>query len=404
MAKRILVVDDSPTIRKAVVAILERHGYEVSSAADGQLGLVALTQQPVDLVLVDFVMPNMNGFQFCRAMRAKKEWLDLPVVLMSARSERIREQFVQQTGALDAITKPFDAQALIALVENVFHRVALGHLHPHVSQLDENEIPTRGSNPPTEEESGVVISGNLALIPIGAVLQLLQIECQTGVCIVWHRSSEIIMTMRRGLVDLVQSRGAGDEFRLGRFFIEEGLVTADEIDAVLAGGDAPVLGDALVQAGKVSDVQLREALVRQSNELAYEMLRWQKGRFEFRNQSAPPLALRARLGIPVATLIMEGFRRVDEWRQIEARVGRFDEVLISDPTAIGAIGDNGLAKVERTVLGAVDGKRTIREIIDATHMSSFEACKILFQFIEARLVRRRDAPASSTRLAESVDG
>jgi DNA-binding response OmpR family regulator len=404
MAKRILVVDDSLTIRKAVVAILERHGYEASSAADGQLALVALTQNPVDLVLVDFMMPNMNGFQFCRALRAKKEWIDLPVVLMSAKSDRIRDQFVRQTGALDAITKPFDAEALVALVENVFRRVALGHLQPHVAPLEESEIPARGSNPPAAEEGGVVISGNLALIPLGAVLQLLQVECQTGVCVVWNPSSEITMTMRRGLVDLVQSRGAGDEFRLGRFFIEEGLVTSKEIDAVLAAGDAPVLGDALVQAGKVSHVQLREALVRQSNELAYEMLRWQKGRFEFRNQAAPPLALRARLGIPVAMLIMEGFRRVDEWRQIEARVGRFDEVLISDATAIGALGEDGLAKVERTVLEAVDGERSIREIVDVTHMSSFDACKILFQLIEARLVRRRDALGPATRRAHGSHG
>ncbi len=401
MAKRILVVDDSPTIRKAVVGILERHGYEATSAADGQAALVALAAHPVDLVLVDFVMPNLNGFQFCRAMRAKEEWRDLPVVLMSAKSDRIREQFVRQTGALDAITKPFDAQALVAVIENVFRKVGLGLSQPEVSPLDEHEISLRGSSPPPTEDGSIAFSGNLALIPIGAVLQLLQVECQTGVCVVWTPTSEILMTMRRGLVDLVQSRGAGDEFRLGRFFVEEGLVTPAEIDTLLADGDAPLLGDALVQAGKVSEVQLRQALIRQSNELAYEMLRWQKGRFEFRTQAEPPLAVRARLGIPVASLIMEGFRRVDEWRQIEARVGRFDEVLVSDITAISALGEDGLAKTERLVLSAVDGERTIREIIDATHMSSFEACKILFQFIEARLVRRRDALASSTRLGES---
>jgi CheY-like chemotaxis protein len=397
MAKRILVVDDSPTIRKAVVAILERHGYLASSAADGQLALVALATQPFDLVLVDFVMPNLNGFQFCRAMRAKEQWRDLPVVLMSAKSDRIREQFVRQTGALDAITKPFDAQALLLVVENVFRKVELGLHLPEVSPLEENEISSRGSSPPPMEDGTIAFSGNLALIPIGAVLQLLQVECQTGVCIVSTPSSEIIMTMRRGLVDLVQSRGAGDEFRLGRFFVEAGLVTPQEIDALLANGHAALLGDALVHAGKVSEVQLRQALVRQSNELAYEMLRWQKGRFEFRTQAAPPLAVRARLGIPVASLIMEGFRRVDEWRQIEARVGRFDEVLISDATALDALGEDGLAKTERMVLAAVDGKRTIREIIDATHMSSFEACKILFQFIEARLVRRRDSLTTSNR-------
>ena len=68
---RILVVDDSNTIRRVVCGILERHGFEPSSAANGQLAVEALTaaEQPFDLVLLDFVMPKMNGFQFCRALR-----------------------------------------------------------------------------------------------------------------------------------------------------------------------------------------------------------------------------------------------------------------------------------------------------------------------------------------------
>jgi CheY-like chemotaxis protein len=64
------------------------------------------------LVLLDFVMPRMNGYQFCRELRAKDELKNLPVVLMSAKGDKIRGQFVKQTGAVDAITKPFDAPAV----------------------------------------------------------------------------------------------------------------------------------------------------------------------------------------------------------------------------------------------------------------------------------------------------
>ena len=130
MGARILVVDDSNTIRRVVCGILERHGFEPSPAADGQLAVEALTsaETPFDLVLLDFVMPKMNGFQFCRAIRARDEWKRLPVLLMSAKTDRIREQFVQQTGAIDAITKPFDAQALVAAVENALKRVAAGQV------------------------------------------------------------------------------------------------------------------------------------------------------------------------------------------------------------------------------------------------------------------------------------
>ena len=137
MSTRVLVVDDSPTIRKVVSSVLERHGFEAVQAADGQAALEQLVNaarptlngagdeaEKIDVVLVDFVMPRMNGFQLCRAIRHDELLRDTPVVLMSAKSDRIRDHFVQQTGAIDAITKPFEAQALIAVIENAIRRSA----------------------------------------------------------------------------------------------------------------------------------------------------------------------------------------------------------------------------------------------------------------------------------------
>ena len=289
---------------------------------------------------------------------------------------------------------------------------------------------------------------------------MLQVESQTGVILVSNWKSEVTITMRAGLIDLVQSRGAGDEFRLGRFFVEEGLVTPQEIDALTrdqgqgrgrsdparrrksearaldaegsaglpgGAGDEPsdaregrsssipppppgvsltrlpgitppggvarlLLGDALLQAGRVTAEQLKSALARQSSELIYEVLRWPRGHFEFRVQPSPPLAQRAQLGLPVASVVMEGFRRVDEWRLVEAGLGSFEAVLVRDPVAIDALprhDDGALSRQERLVLDVIDGERTVREIIAASHMSSFDACRILMQFLEARLVRRR---------------
>src|SRR5271165_1176148 len=117
MPTRVLVVDDSPTIRKVVSAVLERHGFAAAQAPDGQAALERLMEAAdvgaeangegrIDLVLVDFVMPRMNGFQFCRAVRENGRLRTTPIVLMSAKSDRIRDHFVKQTGAIDAITKP----------------------------------------------------------------------------------------------------------------------------------------------------------------------------------------------------------------------------------------------------------------------------------------------------------
>ncbi len=216
------------------------------------------------------------------------------------------------------------------------------------------------------------------------------------------------MSLRNGLIDLVQARGAGREFRLGRYFVEHGLVTPDDIDRLLRDnaptqrptlkeggaddtGGRRLLGDLLIDAGRISREQLRAALARQSSELVYEVLRWPRGRFEIRREPLPALAESAQLGLPVASVVMEGFRRVDEWHLVEAGLGDFEAVLQKDPGAVEAGGVERLAVQEQRLLGMVDGERTVREIVAQSHMSSFDACKILFQLLEARLVRRRAA-------------
>ena len=76
------MVDDSPTIRKVVCSILEASAFSALPAQDGQEALELLAHEKVDLVLLDFVMPRMNGYQFCRELRAKDELKNLPVVLI----------------------------------------------------------------------------------------------------------------------------------------------------------------------------------------------------------------------------------------------------------------------------------------------------------------------------------
>src|SRR3954447_1741963 len=156
MGARVLVVDDSPTIRKLVSAILERHNYEPSMAADGHAGLERLRQGEIDLVLLDFVMPKMNGYQFVREMRSDHKISHLPVILMSAKGDKIRGQFVQQTGAVDAITKPFDARGLLAVVENALQRAAEGRIRHLDSIPIEEDISITDIE---ERSSGTIPTG-----------------------------------------------------------------------------------------------------------------------------------------------------------------------------------------------------------------------------------------------------
>jgi len=219
MGARVLVVDDSPTIRKLVSAILERHQYEPTTAADGQAGLDRLREGNIDLVLLDFVMPRMNGYQFCREMRADEKLNHLPVVLMSAKGDKIRGQFVQQTCALDAITKPFDARGLIAVVESALQKVAEGRVRQMDSiPIDEEELteieidpdPDEDDTEKARDDDAPGFSGNLGVIPLAEVLQMLQLGRQTGTITVSNGKVEVTVSLRDGLVDLARGKGAAE--------------------------------------------------------------------------------------------------------------------------------------------------------------------------------------------------
>src|SRR5437868_5657587 len=112
----ILAVDDSPTIRKVVQVVLARQGHEVHVAADGEEGLRVGEELRPDLILLDFVMPRMNGYQFCRAMAQSDVLREVPVVLMSAKGDQVGERFVRVMGIVDYINKPFSPEALTAVV------------------------------------------------------------------------------------------------------------------------------------------------------------------------------------------------------------------------------------------------------------------------------------------------
>jgi CheY-like chemotaxis protein len=118
MSKKILLVDDSPTSRLTSRLILGRRGnYELVSASDGQEGIeMALTEKP-DLILMDVTMPRMSGLEACRALKEQPATSQIPVILMTTRSEKSVVEQAYVSGCSDFMTKPVDETKLMALLK-----------------------------------------------------------------------------------------------------------------------------------------------------------------------------------------------------------------------------------------------------------------------------------------------
>ncbi len=115
-SRQVLVVDDSPTVRKALTLMLERAGHRVTAAADGESALAALDASTPDLVFLDITMPKMDGYEVCRRIRKRSDLAQLPVVMLSGKDGFFDKVRGQMAGASEYITKPFEPPAVLAAV------------------------------------------------------------------------------------------------------------------------------------------------------------------------------------------------------------------------------------------------------------------------------------------------
>ncbi|HEX2732010.1 MAG TPA: response regulator transcription factor [Polyangiaceae bacterium] len=117
--KRILVVDDEPRIREVVQYALEREGCQVLSAPNAKQGLALLGEEAIDLVVLDIMLPDANGLDLCRELRAKTQ---VPILFLSARGEEVDRVIGLEVGADDYLAKPFGTRELVARIKAVLRR------------------------------------------------------------------------------------------------------------------------------------------------------------------------------------------------------------------------------------------------------------------------------------------
>lgn len=117
MAKRILVVDDEPDIMIVATARLSHLGYEIIGAVDAEEALVMIRKTPPDLILLDLLLPKMQGDELCKKLKSDDEFKHIPIILFTASTVRTNlPRKVEAMGADDCIIKPFEPEELLGKV------------------------------------------------------------------------------------------------------------------------------------------------------------------------------------------------------------------------------------------------------------------------------------------------
>lgn len=120
---RVLVVEDEPAQREVLAYNLEAEGFGVSRAENGEEALILVEEDMPDIIVLDWMMPNLSGIEVCRRLKMKAETRGIPVIMLSARSEEVDRVRGLETGADDYVIKPYSVLELMARVRSQLRRV-----------------------------------------------------------------------------------------------------------------------------------------------------------------------------------------------------------------------------------------------------------------------------------------
>ena len=137
-SSRILIVDDTPANIQVLTATLKERGYQISVATNGRQALEVVARVRPDLILLDVMMPEMDGFETCRQLKASEQWRQIPVIFLTAKTDTADIVKGFELGAVDYVGKPFNAHELLARVNT---HLTIDRLHRENERLLLNILP-----------------------------------------------------------------------------------------------------------------------------------------------------------------------------------------------------------------------------------------------------------------------
>lgn len=126
MAKKVLIIEDDPDINQLIRTYLEKEGYRVSAALTGTEGMRLAKSEHPDMIILDLMLPEMDGFEICKRIRSDAKIAETPIIILTAKTEEADTIVGLELGADEYVTKPFSPKSLVARVKALLRRVDRG--------------------------------------------------------------------------------------------------------------------------------------------------------------------------------------------------------------------------------------------------------------------------------------
>jgi len=431
--EKILDIDDSPTVQRLIEMILSSQGYEVVLASDGEEGIAKARSERPAVILVDFVMPKMNGFQVCKTLKEDPEFKDTPIILVTSKGDKVGSKFVDTLGITEYFTKPFQPEELLAKIREVIDKrkaemapppppprdlrreartaalaspppkgsfPASGGIEAMVRSIVEqvlgdfvqNTLPAIIQEELAKGQHGATsagIQGNLASVRIVEVMQMLGLQRQTGRLAINRGGEAVELFFKDGAVVFASASSSGSKTAVEVLLRKTCRLDEDSIRHAqrIAEMTSQPIDRILVQEKMLDQKTFADCLRRHTESAVYKVMAWKDGDFSF-EKAAPP-AFSVPLQLKVDDLLLEGARRSDEWSLIQQKIPDFN--IVFEPMIGNAeeLTTRGMSDTDMKVFSYVNGRRTILDIVDIVGLAEFDVAKSMFILLSVNLIRRR---------------
>ncbi len=417
---RVLIVDDSPTVRRLGELILSQQGYSVHTAEDGEQGLEVARRVKPDAILVDFVMPKMNGHTFCTLLRQDDEMKNVPLILISSKGEAVGEAFEKEFGVVHYFSKPFEPDDLVnkleevlgsakggesdagtaeeqagtapAVIENIVDKVLRQYFQKDFPLLMRNVLSDTLSDAGLVAKSGMVLSGDLSQIMLPDIINFAYNSRLSGRLTVFSREVFGEIYIEEGnFIFATSSRKGSRNIFLTDLLIKDGRLTANsEVlnDCVAEARSRNIpIGRILVERNFLTNDELMDYLQQHAQDAFGSTLDVKEGNFFLEQDVLPTNLQDLTIRVPLINVLMEGLSHLDEKHLAASEFKDEKMVLVRLITNEDALDTVNLKPRELELFGLIDGKKSLREIIDLSLLEPLETKRICYALRKVGLLR-----------------
>lgn len=423
---KVLIIDDSPTVRKLAELVLTEAGYQVFTAEDGEEGLKIAEEVLPSIILVDFIMPKINGYQFCKILKSNQSLKDVPVILITAKGEDVGETFTQKFGVLDYFIKPFQPEDLLAKVNATVKsqepietvkafNPALKETTSYIQAYSDtdigeivdkvirryfyNEFPSmlQKSIADILKQTGVIKTGGIILLgdisdfSLFDIFQLIDTTKATGKLSLYAYTMSSEIYFEKGNIVYASTSKEGKAVLTGDLLEKKKNIPKKIFNQVLRKSKEkgiPILR-AFVNEGLLTENDVASILRERIENAIYSAMEFESGNFFFEKTPIPDNLSDISTRINASQLILEGARRVDE-KRFAAKMFQNENIVFIRLMTDVAMEDINLDSNELKIFSMVDGKKTLGEIIKMANIEINEAKRIFYTLTRVGILKIKE--------------